>query len=272
MDLMLDRLREYYKAHGISALGFACQHQAACSAESPRFTTAQESFVGPDYGTRLPRLVFLSLDSGRLDSNPAIKTMEAVRRRVLADDVHRMPKGKHWYQTHRLALDLLQPFDSTLRIERVSRYFAHVNGAKCCQNNPEHQKADRLLFENCREYVGGEIRILRPDILVTQGREARDAVEHHFRGIERGQFMADREECEYRIVETAPNRAAIWFAAYHPRHYGKFWAQSLSFVNGESPVVLFRLPECRSPYELLITSLCNCSGFSKSICSQWLFS
>jgi hypothetical protein len=42
-------------------------------------------------------------------------------------------------------------------------------------------------------------------------------------------------------------------------------APTYSFISGQSPAVLFRLPEYRGPYELLIFSLCNCLGFSKSI-------
>lgn len=223
--VMLGQLREYYEAQGISALGFCCKHQTACKTQSPRFTAAQETYVGPDYGNTVPRLVIMSLDSGSLDADPTTRTMDAVRRRVLAGDVHRLRKVNHWYQTHRLALTLLQPFLPALRVERVSRYFAHVNSAKCCQNNPENQQAHRLLFENCREYIGPEIRILRPDILVTQGKEARHAVEQHFADIDGGESMSDDEVCRYHIIETAPNNRTVWFATHHP-HNPRFWAQS----------------------------------------------
>src|SRR5665213_1009431 len=184
------QLHTFYDTKGISALAFRCRHQGACSAQSPRFITAQETYVGPDYEDgHLPRLLFMSLDSGSLDSDPASRTMEAVRRRVLSDDVSRMPKGKHWYETHDLALTLLRQFDRSVRIDRVSRHFAHMNAAKCCQNKPGNEKADRVLFDNCREYIGDEIRILRPDILVTQGLEARRAIEHHFAKREHMQSM-----------------------------------------------------------------------------------
>src|SRR4051812_22861511 len=101
------QLHAFYDARGISALAFRCKHEEACRAQSPQFTTAQETYVGPDYESgRLPRLLFMSLDSGSLDANPASRTMEAVRRRVLAGEVSRLPKGKHWYETHDLALTL----------------------------------------------------------------------------------------------------------------------------------------------------------------------
>ena len=42
-------------------------------------------------------------------------------------------------------------------------------------------------------------------------------------------------------------------------------APTYPFNSGQSPAMLFRLPEYRGPYELSIFSLCNCLGFSKSI-------
>jgi len=241
---MLKQLRAYYDANGISAVGFCCKHQAECSAGAPGFTAAKETFVGPKYITSgLPRLVFLSLDSGSGKSEPATRTMEAVQRRNLDRNFHELPKNNHWYQTHDLALTLLQPFDPSLRIERVLPHFAHVNSAKCCQNNPEHRKADRAMFENCRDYIGEEIRILRPDILVTQGKEARQAVEHHFAGLDAGEVAVDAEGNGYRVIQTAADHHTIWFATHHPRNYGRFWEQkrtcwsryaqaAVGFVNG----------------------------------------
>jgi hypothetical protein len=210
------------------------------------FTGPKETFVGPEYAASgLPRLVFLSLDSGSARTDPAMRTMEAVRRRELARDVQQLPKNKHWYLTHELALTLLKPFDTSLSIEGVSRHFAHVNSAKCCQNKPEHAKADRVLFKNCREYIGNEIGILHPDILVTQGKQARQAVEH-VTGVGAAPEVTD-EVCGHRIIQTAAGHRTIWFATYHP-HNPKFWAQkrtcwsryaeaAFCFVNGR-PITL----------------------------------
>jgi hypothetical protein len=241
--MMLKQLRAYYDANGISALTFHCKHKQACSTGCPGFTSAKESFVGPDYiaGT-LPRLLFLSLDSGSSSSDSAMKTLEAVQRRELARDVAALPKGKHWYQTHRLALHLLHPFDATLSIERVSRHFAHVNSAKCCQNNPQRAKADGVLFDNCREFIPDELRILRPDILVTQGKEARKVLEHAFHQIRNGTSAVGAEICEHRIIETAHNHQTIWIATHHPR-YGKFWTQCRNCWDSYSKAVVTFMKE-----------------------------
>jgi hypothetical protein len=37
-------------------------------------------------------------------------------------------------------------------------------------------------------------------------------------------------------------------------------APTYPFITGESPAVLFRLPDYHGPYELRIVSLCNCLG------------
>ena len=44
---------------------------------------------------------------------------------------------------------------------------AHDSGAS---------QADRTLFENCRRFIPEELRLLSPDIIVTQGGPAKDAI------------------------------------------------------------------------------------------------
>ena len=46
ISAMLRRLNAFYESHGISPVGFRCPSLAACSADSPDFTTAKASFVG----------------------------------------------------------------------------------------------------------------------------------------------------------------------------------------------------------------------------------
>ena len=113
---------------------------------------------GPDYekGT-LPRLLFLSLDSGSADRDPERRTPEAVRLQETTRDVGNLPKGRHWYRTHELASVLLWQFGETLTPENVSPHFAHANSAKCCMNKAHRSLADDRLFHNCREYLPGYV-------------------------------------------------------------------------------------------------------------------
>lgn len=109
---MLEKLAAFYDSHGISSIGFRCPSREACSAKAPQFTEAKASFVGPRYeGRTLPRLLFLSLDSGSGRRDPHSRTVEAVRKRELARDVAALPRNRHWYRTHEMAFKLLRQFE-----------------------------------------------------------------------------------------------------------------------------------------------------------------
>lgn len=222
---LLTRLDSYYSEQGISALSFRCPRASHCRASSSGFTTAKESYVGPAYeaGSR-PRLVFLSLDSGSASTLADEKTMAAVREKTLATNVDALHKGKHWYLTHALAFELLRQFHPSLTIATSNRYFAHVNSAKCCANNDQRAKASSVLFKNCRPYIPEELRILDPDVIVTQGDEAREVVESL------GVQSPQRDEVvgalyQRGLVSLNGASTALWLHTYHPNAKHRFWAQ-----------------------------------------------
>lgn len=71
-EMMLSHLADYYATKGNLPEEFNCRHEAQCRAGSPKFTTAKASYVGPEYEKgNGPRLLFLSLDSGSAESDPA---------------------------------------------------------------------------------------------------------------------------------------------------------------------------------------------------------
>ncbi len=223
---MLTRLSAYYKSKGISAVDFRCPHRAECGAVSARFTTAKESHVGPQYEAgNAPRLLFLSLDSGSAATDAASKTMQAVRAQTLACDVDALPKHKHWYLTHEMAWVLLRQFHPHLTVAQTHRYFAHVNSAKCCQNNQGKSKASGVLFRNCRQFIPGELRILEPDILVTQGGEARDVIVKECRLLKHERRDIHEAAYETGLIMLVSGRETLWLQTYHPNNYGRFWKQ-----------------------------------------------
>ena len=126
----------------------------------------------------LPRLLFLSLDSGKDHENPELRLPLSVRKRMESVDVSSIPKNRHWYRTHVLAWYLLNRFESSLSVDEMKMYFAHVNAAKCCMNRKGGKKADGVLFRNCRMYLKEALSILGPEVIVTQGNEAKSAVLH----------------------------------------------------------------------------------------------
>ena len=227
---MLRKLNVFYEEHGILPDRFRCSSFSACSAGSPRFTSAKASHVGPRYEEReLPRLLFLSLDSGSADPDPRQRTAEAVRKGNLAYDVAALPKNKHWYRTHEMAFELLRQFKPELTVVDTRLYFAHVNSAKCCQNKSGKKQADKALFENCRRFIPGELRLLSPDIVVTQGRLAKvaiqesfDVLQHDERTLPASDYKNDAHY-ETGLIELEPGaETVLWLHSYHPGNYGHF--------------------------------------------------
>ena len=217
-ETMFQRLRRYYEDNGILSTSFTCPHKEQCSAGSQEFTGPKSAFVSTGYedkSSNLPRILFLSLDSGDGDKNDRNRLPEALRQQEeIERDVLALHKGKHWYRTHELAWYIFKRFDPGIRLEDAKRHFAHANSAKCCMNNSGRKKANAILFRNCRKYLRGELEILSPDIIVTQGDEAKKAV---------GSFY-EPLKCidKYATIIRMNSRKVFWFHTYHPRCYGRF--------------------------------------------------
>ena len=219
---MLAELQTYYRQYGILAEGFHCPHFPDCSRSSlSSFTTAKETFVSSGYEAHtLPRILFLSLDSGSASHIPAEKTLASVRKQEEIEcNVLALPRNKHWFRTHELAYTLLRNFSPSLALEDAKQYFAHANSAKCCQNNPQRAQANAVLFDNCRAFIPGEIAILAPDVLITQGAYARQAVEDAFPLINLSQTFPGWSALPEEIMALSiGGRPVIWIHTYHPRN------------------------------------------------------
>ena len=214
---MLRELEHYYATNGILSTSFTCEFKRDCQGDCEAFTGPKSAFVSSGYAdNELPRLLFLSLDSGsgdpiaenRLPS--AIQKYEEWERDSLAGH-----KSKHWYRTHELAWYILRQFNPHLKIEEVRRFFAHANSAKCCMNKEQRKKADKHLFRNCRHYLGGELKVLDPEILVTQGDEAKTAIQATHNGIVR---RIDK----FTYIISLNDKQVFWLHTFHPGAYAKF--------------------------------------------------
>ncbi len=216
---MYNQLTEYYKSKGISAVDFNCPHFSECSKISPdTFTTAKEAFVSRGYIQHtLPRIAFLSLDSGSAEKDPNLKTLESIRVwEEEYENVHRLPKNKHWYRTHEFAHAILSHFQPGLKIDDARHYFAHTNSAKCCMNNPQRAQANPVLFNNCREFIPGEIQVLDPDIIITQGQWAKQAIAGAFPLLEKPNFIPDfLPEVKVVLINEHP---VLVIETFHPRN------------------------------------------------------
>lgn len=222
---ILERLQQYYNEVGISSLDFHCKHYEECKAGAEKFTEAKAALVGEEYQSHnLPRLLFISLDSGSGDRSAEYRTVYGVRKRYESGPLG--DRHKHWYRTHELACEILKAFDSNMTIDSAKGYFAHTNSAKCCMNKLGRRQADKTLFTNCKEYIPDEIRILKPDIVITQGKAASESIKGVYPELELDNFISTRKwkRSLYREVAVISINYApvLWIHTYHPSCYGRF--------------------------------------------------
>jgi uracil-DNA glycosylase len=229
---LLNDLDQYYRREGIHAEDFRCRcfsenrsSQSGCKEpcqNSPCFTKAKSSFVGSEYETCRPRLLFLSLDPGSGEVDEKKRTPEGVRDCEEKRHVESLPRNQHWYITHELASAILNKCRDGVGLKActATKYFAHVNSAKCCENNPANKQAKDILFENCRRYLKEELRILAPDIVVTQGDKAHESFGLTFAP---GQWekWKPKDLLEHQVTvtwQTIRQNNVLWLLAYHPSH------------------------------------------------------
>ena len=222
---VMENASRYYRDKGISPLAFKCKHRDDCKRDCTTFTEAHEPYIGREYERcghgSIPRLLFLSLDSGTLPPDPMARTAQA--QQTLEENRSNHGPNPHWRYTHELAQTLLKQFKQGLSFQEACRYFAHTNSAKCSMNNLNNKMAGRQLFENCREYIPGEIEVLKPDILVTQGDWAMEAITRNFSATIKG----EQKSCGYAFLKLGDHNL-LWFHSYHPTNYGKFFRQKKS--------------------------------------------
>ena len=228
---MIQALRNYYYANGISAFGFRCHFANSCRLFCNNFIEAKEAYVGSEYEKEydmeqgsLPRVLFLSADTLGGDPNPQTRTMEAIRHyEENYCNPTCLPENGHWYHTHHLAWLFLIRFDPNLQLNDICPYFAHTNSAKCKQDPNRREQASDRLFENCRGYIPGEIQILDPDILITQGDPAKWAIEYGFsQSATLIEIDTADNHCNYHLIQMN-GKEVLWFAPYHPNHRRGFY-------------------------------------------------
>ena len=218
---IVDDVRQYYQVKGIAPENFHCKHLSDCKRDCDTFTKGQEPYIGREYekGT-LPRLLFLSLDpvQGEFsdEDHPEQRTIESYRAYEENVDLNFEHKGRHWYRTHEFALKILQQFNPDLSLSDIRFCFAHANSAKCCMHRPRNSMGDFRIFANCREFIPGELAALRPDIVVTQGDRAKEAVLAGF-----ASTPSNPMQCGHSIIDLG-RRRVLWIHTYHPGYFRGF--------------------------------------------------
>lgn len=217
---MLLQIEEYYREKGILSTAFSCAYKENCKEGCAKFTGPKSAFISTGYEkNKLPRLLFLSLDSGSGDENNKNRLPIAVRNQEeFESDVLSLDKRFHWYRTHELAWYIFKKFDSNIKIEDTNKFFAHANSAKCCMNNTQRGKANSVMFQNCETHLHGELSILSPEIIVSQGNEAKNAMHSIY-----DKVITDIDD--YSKIIQLNGSEVFWLHTYHPRYFGGFYKQ-----------------------------------------------
>ena len=214
--MLLSELRKYYKHNGILSTHFNCPYKKICKGDNHKFYGPKSSYVSIGYEEgKLPKILFLSLDPAVSERDPIKRLPKSIRKIAQNRNVDELPKNLHWYKTHELAFYILKHFKNDLTVEEAKYYFAHVNSVKCSANNPNHKQSRKILFKNCRNYILGELILLDPDIIITQGLEAKKSIEKLVlnKSVNSNKF--------YYIIELN-DKKVFWLHTYHPSNYGAF--------------------------------------------------
>jgi len=233
MDL-LQKLQGYYRNKGIAAEHFKCPHLEDCRGRSKKFVEATEAFVGSCYQQhKTPRLLFISAAPGEnRDWSPKDRTVYGRRDRVSESNFLIKSRKSHWFRTCELAYEIFSCLNVDLiNPNRVQHYFASTDVVKCGQNNKHGAQPDARLFRNCTQFMVGEIEILNPDILITQGCEAYKSIKDNFEKFNRRDYLnKGRKKLslfnEVKVLKIN-NRPVLWISTHHPNSHGNAFPKQM---------------------------------------------
>lgn len=233
-DDMLSQLEKYWDTQGIAALSFSCKYSTknplwkSCNLGTGNFATAKEAYIGSEYekGT-LPRVLFISADRAAA-TNPKggadKRTWQYIR--TLEETIfdHRV-MNPHWRETHEIAFKILEGTARQLGKplpgprDGICKYFAHINSAKCKNTKLGTEEAPAYIFKNCKIYIPQEVRLLRPDVIITQGDFAYKSIQNCFNP----KIIYHRRNHDMWYEElNIDGRKVLKFKTYHPANWGLY--------------------------------------------------
>ena len=248
---MQEQLNQYYKDVGIAPVSgssypemfkaFKCEDKKddclkACleayeknfsTKEGFRFAPRTEGVTISQYyqnrqykGDHIPRIVVVSLSVPRpweeRDNKPAANPKTPWQ-------------GFHWRETLAMVRSLLHPFIASENFPEPATYseaesrweieelFVHVRTAKCCSNANRGSEEPSKVYANCGGYLGKELSILEPDVIVTQGNKAHgEAEKHAFGAMEKEDGLGLKHPFGYIVKTKEGNRRVYWLRSYFP--------------------------------------------------------
>lgn len=207
-----------------------CDFYDSCKGKTINFPdNPKMSYIGRDYGNNpnIPNVLFLSLDSG--ETQPKYSTINEIRYNTEIEtnfnNTTGKNKGKHWFQTFNMAMELLKPFVDVNSENDVKPYIVHANSAKCNQGKEKRRQADDVLFSNCIGFVQDEIPLYEPNLVISQGKRAEYVLD---------KFPINETitiGCEYKgknkrmnlFIRSINGKDILHIPMYHPSYYGGYW-------------------------------------------------
>lgn len=205
MNKIQRKLNQYYEDVGIAPItdipvtlgnldaifaAFRCPNKESCrdACQAPQgnvhFLARTEGVTVSQYyrernykGHHIPRIVVVSLSAPKPDFSSTEST----------ESTERKPLNPHWRGTTTTVRSLLRAFieldragdagDQSTNI--IEQLFVHVRTAKCCSDANNGGQEPDIVYQNCGPYLGKELRILKPDVIVTQGDPAHEQAKQH---------------------------------------------------------------------------------------------
>lgn len=210
---MLQELTDFYSENGILSTNFHCKYYPRCNGgtDANHLERGKSAYVGREYENHsLPRILFVSLDMGSVEDfeTPEQRTPEGVRALEENRAWWVFNSLLHWYETHHFALTMANSLGNTYSQENANHLFAHTNSTKCCEIKSDHGMSGDVLYNNCVNYIKGEVEVLDPDIIVGQGNKAYDAIRFAFKGVS--------WQNEFRPITSVNERIHIFLVKDRP--------------------------------------------------------
>lgn len=232
---MLSKLTAYYDQVGISAKSYEhkrlkCPHFDQCSLNRRPFVPAKEAFVSTRYEDHdIPRLLVISLDPKptpfyELRENRTLLAIREHEELTPTESYYDWSEKSHWRKTFDMVFSLLREFIMSRDRKEVRHFFAHTNSAKCHDNAGSDQASDELFF-NCSEYLPEEIKILDPDVVITQGADRYFSFMKPFLSDSEWGFLKPYSDLKkvHSIMHNDHN--AIWIETNHPCRHDSSYQQ-----------------------------------------------
>ena len=275
MANMKEQLDQYYDRVGIAPVdkmstydemfsAFQCQKKDDCREACRRAWNEEEKFLfAPPltiegvnvsqcyyqdrnyYGDRIPRIVVLSLSRPQ----PVPDQDLSPPKRGNKSQVKPKPfLNPHWRETLAMVRSLLHPFIAPKKFPDPVRYwkdesrkeieklFVHVRTAKCCSNADGESEEPPEVYANCGGYLGEELSILEPDVIITQGNNAHEmAQKYAFNVVKKIKGLGLKYPIAHIVNLKEDNQSVYWLRSYFPR--GRYYWHAGPKIDSESNVV-----------------------------------